>query len=143
MVPNRHDPNKRASALALLPLKLRPDPVTAAYTATGYGTGFVEINAVRYTGSLLVFPESLAPWDVSGPDDIDAESLAVVIAAAPEILIVGTGLRQRFLKPDVLNELLIARIGVEMMDTQAACRTYNILMAEGRKVGAALVIEPG
>lgn len=60
-------------------------------------------------------------------------------ANAPEVLLVGTGGRQQFLRPEVLRPLLAAGIGVEIMDTHAASRTYNILMAEGRRVVVALI----
>jgi uncharacterized protein len=125
-------------------LKLHEDPRTSLNTVTGYGPGFIEINAVRFTGSLVFSPEH-APtaW---GPRDFAAlaeSDFAQLLALAPEIVLLGTGARQRFPRPALYAALTRARIGVEAMDTAAACRTYNILAAEGRRVVAALLQDAG
>jgi uncharacterized protein len=92
-----------------------------------------EINAQRYNYSLIVLPE--APpraWDAPA-SSADEEHFADR-RRRPDVVILGTGERQRFVHPKLTAALTMRRIGVECMDSQAACRTYNILMGEGRKV---------
>lgn len=122
------------------PVKLHTPSIGSLNTVTAYGDGFVEINKRNYAHPVLFYPEGeVAPWPVEAFDAVNAESFDAVVEAAPAVLIVGTGARQRFLHPRVLARLHAARIGVETMDTGAACRTYNVLMSEGRKVAAALL----
>ena len=73
---------------------------------------------------------------------LNAADFSLVCAQKPELFILGTGARQHFPKPEVLKPLIEARIGFEIMDSQAACRTYNILMGEGRQVLAAILLDP-
>jgi Uncharacterized conserved protein len=125
-------------------LKLHSDPASALNTVTAYGEGYVEINRVRFEHAVVFGPEGdVAAWPVSCFEEIDGAAMARVVRPdapqPPEVLLVGTGARQRFLAPALLRPLLKAGIGVEIMDTQAAARTYNILMAEGRRVLAALI----
>jgi uncharacterized protein len=121
-------------------LKLHADPLTHLNTVTAYGPGFVEINKVRHDCNVVVAPESpVTPWPVTGFDALRAEDFAALLDLAPEVVILGTGRRQRFPHPRLTRPLHDARIGIEVMDTPAACRTYNILMAEGRRVVAAVL----
>jgi uncharacterized protein len=116
-------------------LKLHADPLTHLNTVTAYGPGFIEINKVRHSGHLIVSPDApVQPWAVTGFDTLQASDFAALLERAPEIVLLGTGLRQRFTAPRVVAPLTGAGIGVEAMATAAACRTYNILMAEGRRV---------
>lgn len=109
-------------------------------TVTAYGPGWLEVNAQRYGHALLLQPESpVRPWAPSTFDELSAEHFEPVAAAAPEVVLLGTGATQRFPHPRLLASLAARGIGVEAMDTGAACRTYNILMAEGRRVLAALL----
>jgi uncharacterized protein len=113
---------------------------------TGYGDGYVLVNALRHESSILVVPNGpVRPWPVDSPGRIDAARIDALVGELvdlqAEVVLLGTGQRLTFLAPAVLAPLARARIGVEVMDTPAACRTYNILMAEGRKVAAALVVE--
>lgn len=126
-------------------MKLHSDPRPFYNTFTAYGDGYVEVNEVRYTSSVVVMPEGdVIPWPVHRFEDLAEGSFALLAALAPEIVIFGSGQKLRFLHPRLLKELSAKRIGTETMDLFAACRTYNILMAEGRKVAAALLIEaPG
>jgi uncharacterized protein len=78
-------------------------------------------------------------WPVYAFESLSKLDFAPLVAAAPDLVILGTGPRQRFISPGLIGDLLSQRIGVECMDNQAACRTYNILMAEGRKVALALI----
>jgi uncharacterized protein len=122
-------------------MKLHATTTQQYQTVTGYEADSVEINAVRFTHSLIVLPES-APviWPVAGFESLSARDFAPLEAVEPDLVVLGTGLRQRFVAPALISNLLTRRIGVECMDNQAACRTYNILMAEGRKVALALII---
>jgi len=108
---------------------------------TGYGEGYVEVNRARVHASLLVSPERLVTdWPADSIDALTADHLAAIVAMQPEIVLLGTGRAFRFPEPAKLAPLYNAGIGVEVMDTPAACRTYNILMGEGRNVVAALVV---
>jgi len=118
-------------------LKLHASGLTNLNTFTGYGEGFVLINAVRHEGSLIVMPEYLQPWDAA----LEPGDFAALAALKPEVVLLGTGAKIRFPHPRLTSALSQARIGVEVMDNQAACRTYNILMAEERKVAAALLFD--
>lgn len=124
-------------------MKLHATATQQYQTVTGYEDDSVDINAVRFAHSLLVLPEvpPLA-WPVESFDALTEADFAPIEALAPDVVILGTGLRQRFVHPRLLTSLTARRIGVECMDNQAACRTYNILMAEGRKVALALIL-PG
>ena len=108
---------------------------------TGYGEGYVMVNAVRHSRSLVVTPEQLvSDWPVTALAALEPAHLAVLLDLAPEIVLLGTGTRLAFPHPALLAPLAQARIGVEVMDSRAACRTYNILMAEGRRVAAAIIL---
>jgi uncharacterized protein len=122
-------------------LKLHADAPTALNTVTAYGPGFIEINKVRHASAVLLTPDRVEPWAVASFDALDAGDLQRLRALDPEVALLGTGSRQRFPHPRLLRALSEARIGLEVMTTAAACRTYNILMAEGRKVVAALLPE--
>ena len=123
-------------------MKLHSNDTRQYQTVTAYDDAGVEINAVRFAHSLVVLPETEpAPWPVSSFEALTIENFAQIEAASPDVVILGTGKRQRFIHPKLIAALTARRIGVESMDSQAACRTYNILMAEGRKVALALIIE--
>ena len=108
---------------------------------TGYGDGYVAVNHQRYERSIVVSPEVIHDtWSVSAIDEMTAHHITFLIDLAPEILLLGTGARQRFPRAELLKDLMTARIGLEVMDTPAACRTYNILSAEGRDVIAAVLV---
>ena len=107
---------------------------------TGYGAGYVTVNNVRYERSVVVSPQSVSPWPVGAFDELTAADFAFIAALEPEIVIFGTGAVQRFPRPELARALAATRAGVEVMDSKAACRTYNILAAEGRKVAAAILI---
>ena len=108
---------------------------------TGYGEGYVAVNNQRYERSLVVTPEAIHDrWNVTAVDAMGTSELEFLLTLKPEILLLGTGTTHRFPGPASLREFARAQIGVESMDTPAACRTYNILMAEGRNVVAAIVV---
>jgi len=120
-------------------LKLHASGLTSLNTFTGYGANFVLVNAVRYESSLIVMPEALVPWHVGSFAELKAEDFSGLVSMQPEVVLLGTADKLRFPHPSITRKLSDARIGVEVMDLQAACRTYNILMAEERKVAAALL----
>jgi len=122
------------------PLKLHLESASALNTFTGYGEGYVMVNGGRIERSVVVLPERiLADWPAARFDDLMPEHFAMLAGLEREIVLLGTGSRLRFPRAEIVAPLLRAGIGVEVMDLQAACRTYNILMAEQRKVAAALL----
>lgn len=123
-------------------LKLHQDSSGALNTVTGYGADYVEINLQRHAGSIIVMPDSpVVPWPVNAFDALTPELFAMLLPLHPEVVVFGSGERLQFPHPRLTAALSAKRIGVEAMDFKAACRTYNILMAEGRRVAAALLIE--
>jgi uncharacterized protein len=120
-------------------VKLHAPAPSALNTISGYGEGFVTVNGRRHEANLIVMPERLLPWDVAGFDSLTETDFHVFSELNLEILLLGTGPKQRFPHPRLTQALAAKRIGVEAMDLQAACRTYNILMAEERRVAAALL----
>ncbi|HTD03186.1 Mth938-like domain-containing protein [Undibacterium sp.] len=123
-------------------MKLHSTLTQQYQTVTAYDKDSVELNAIRYQHSLVVLPE-VAPvvWPPARFEDLATEHFAQLEATKPDVVILGTGSKQRFVHPKLITVLTEKRIGVECMDNQAACRTYNILMAEGRKVALALILE--
>ena len=107
---------------------------------TGYDADYVAVNHVLYRHPLLVMPTELIPWDVSNFDALNEAAFEHLLTYRPEVVILGTGSALRFPHPSLSRALTAQQIGVEVMDTQAACRTYNILMSEDRRVLAALLV---
>ncbi len=106
---------------------------------TGYGAGYVNVNSQRFERHLIVTPTQIvAEWSVEA--ELGEAALPQVLQLTPQIVLFGTGKILRFPAPSVLKLLIAAKIGYEFMDTQAACRTYNILLEEGRNVVAALLV---
>ncbi len=123
-------------------MKLHLDAGGGLNQFTGYGDGYVSVNGERRTGSVIVMPRGpVSDWAPARFQDLAAEHFRDLAASEMEIVLLGTGQRLRFPRPEITRPLIDARIGVEVMDVPAACRTYNILMAEGRKVAAALVLD--
>lgn len=109
---------------------------------TGYGADHVLINGRRQAGNVAVLPDEVVEhWAGAGYAGLCAADFERLLPLRPEIVLLGTGSQQRFPPPAVLRPLITAAIGYEIMDLGAACRTYNILMAEGRRVVAALVFD--
>jgi uncharacterized protein len=106
-----------------------------------YGNGGFRIAGVAHAGSVVVLPARVAAWAVAAMADITPDSLQIVVDAAPpiELLLVGCGARLLPLPAEVRRALRAAGMAVEPMDTGAACRTYNVLVTEGRRVAAALI----
>ena len=106
-----------------------------------YGNGGFRISGVAHVGSVVVLPARVEPWPIAAAAELVADSLEIVIAAEPrvELLLVGCGVRSALLPSALRRRLRAAGIAVEPMDTGAACRTYNVLVAEGRRIAAALM----
>lgn len=123
-------------------MKLHLQTANETYLFSAYGDDFVAVNGVRHGRSLIVTPKKVFPtWQPVAPDNLGQEHFAELEGLEMEILLLGTGTRQRFPSPRLIHALAQQGIGMEAMDTFAACRTYNILAAEGRKVAAALIID--
>jgi uncharacterized protein len=118
-----------------------PTAPTARNGFTGYGEGYVLVNGARHESSVIVTPEQVLPWQAAGFDALAAGDFEVIAGLDLEILLIGTGSKQRFPHPRLTRALAEKRVGIEAMDLQAACRTYNILMTEGRRIAAALLFK--
>lgn len=109
---------------------------------TGYGEGYVRINDERYETSVIVAAERpVTAWKATRFDALTIADFEALLELQPEIVILGTGERMHFPSPRLTQPLARSHIGFEAMDTRAACRTYNVLMEEGRQVVAAILIE--
>ena len=125
-------------------MKLQPDKSTSL-TINAYGPGWIEVNGQKFTHSLIVssLPGSVpAEWPVAQFEALASTDFDPLAASGAELVIFGSGQRLRFPQPAWLKALVERGIGLETMDTPAACRTYNILAGEGRKVVVALLLEP-
>ena len=122
-------------------MKLQPDK-SEVQTVTAHGPGWVAINNERVEHSVVLGSRGERfEWNCSRFEELDATHFAQLASLGAELVIFGSGRRLRFPQPIWLRPLMARRIGLETMDTQAACRTYNILAQEGREVVAALVLE--
>jgi uncharacterized protein len=120
-------------------VKLHATSAGTANTITAYGDDFVKVNGERRDTSVIVTAQAVKPWTPASFEALCAEDFQPLADLGVEIVVLGTGPRQRFPHPQLTAALSRARIGVEVMDTKAACRTYNILVAEARKVALAVV----
>lgn len=109
-----------------------------------YRPGCVTVNVADYRASLIVLPDRLVgDWPPQAFTDLRREHFEIVAALKPELVVLGTGARPRFPAPALIVPLIEAHIGLEVMGTAAACRTYNILVSEGRNVAGALLMIEG
>ena len=120
-------------------MKLHASSAGGANVINAYGEGYVMVNGERHTASVIVTAAEVREWDAASFETLTPESFDSLKNLGLEIVLLGTGPQQRFPHPRLTAALARAGIGVEVMDTQAACRTYNILVAEERKVAAALL----
>ncbi|MES2633955.1 MAG: Mth938-like domain-containing protein [Pseudomonadota bacterium] len=122
-------------------MKLQPDQ-SDVQTITGYGPGWVGVSGEKITTSvILTSAGDRIEWNASSFDELGSDHFAQIAGVSAEVVIFGSGSRIRFPKAAWLAPLMAKRIGVETMDTAAACRTYNILAQEGRSVAVALLLE--
>jgi uncharacterized protein len=123
-------------------LKLRADRIEGQNAIARHGPGGVIVNGVEHRCSVVVpWEGAVLPWSVDAFTDLAEAHFSRLIELGPELVIFGSGERLRFVHPALMRALMDRRIGVETMDTAAACRTYNVLLAEGRSVVAALLFE--
>lgn len=124
-------------------MKLHPESSNADFVISAHGPGFVEVNRERFeTGVAVGAAQPPRPWGVDGFAALAAADFAALLEPRPELVLIGTGTAQRFPSPALLRPLIEAGIGFEIMSTAAACRTYNILVGEGRRALAALIVDP-
>lgn len=122
-------------------MKLHLSQAAGRNLVTAYGPGYVSVNHQRYEHSLIIMPEELdAEWAPASFAELQPEHLLPLIDRNLEVVIIGTGPTLRFPRPEILRPLMQAHVGFEVMDVQAACRTYNILVDEDRRVAAALLM---
>ena len=123
-------------------MKLHSTATAGLLAITAYDAGSIAVNGRPLTKSFLLMPQRLIEeWPPVSFDSLTEADLQAVADLNCPVVLLGTGARQRFPAPVLMRPLIERRIGVEVMDSYAACRTYNILMAEGRDVAAALIIE--
>jgi uncharacterized protein len=120
-------------------VKLHASSPGSLNAITGYGDDYVMVNGARRDSSVVVLPQRIVSWEATSFDALTAAHFAFLKDLEAEIVLLGTGARQRFPHPSLTAALGEAGIGLEVMDLQAACRTFNILAAEARKVAAALL----
>ena len=122
---------------------MKMEPVVSGYNTviSAYGNGGFTVAGERRSGSVLLMPESVAPWTVTDFDNLTVESLDTITENSEdiELLIVGTGDRPALLSPDLREHFKSRGVSIEAMATGPACRTYNVLLAEHRLVAAALI----
>ena len=122
-------------------MKFALDPLEHGYTVKAYEPGWIQINKEKYHASILLMPGLLVPdWSVREAGQITSRHLLDLARYEPQVLLLGTGKRQEMLRPEVFAPIMELGIGFEVMTTGAACRTYNVLLSEDRRVLAALII---
>ncbi len=125
-------------------MKFQPDVLAGTNVITRHDADALWVGNQRFTHSLLVpWQGTVLPWAPARPEDLEAGHFEAILALQPELVIFGSGPRLKFVSPALLRALIERRIGVETMDTPAACRTYNVLVSEGRSAVAALLLAPG
>ncbi len=122
-------------------MQLTLDSNQGVFTIRSYEPGTIQVNDSLIHNSIIITPtEIINPWKPQSLSELSAQDFLPILKFAPEIFLLGTGEHQHFPSPLVLQELYKQQIGVEVMDTGAACRTYNVLMSESRNVVVALLI---
>jgi uncharacterized protein len=122
-------------------VKLHASSASGANTITAYGDDYVAVNGARRDRNVIVTAGEVRDWSATDFAHLSPEHFAELAQLGVEIVLLGTGSRQRFPHPRLTAALGAAHIGLEVMDTKAACRTYNILVAEERRVALALLFE--
>jgi len=123
-------------------MKFQPDHLDGVNAISKLEAGRVWVHGTPFAWSVLVpWRGEARPWPVASVDQLQAVHFAAIVDFAPELVVFGSGASHRFVSPALYRALIERRIGVETMDTAAACRTFNVLVHEGRKVLGAFVIE--
>lgn len=122
-------------------MKLQPDRIEGVNVVSNLAGDTVSINGVAYRSSIVVpWQGQVAPWAEGGFDTLRADHFEQLVTLRPELVIFGSGARLRFPPTALWRALIDQRIGFETMDTAAACRTYNVLVSEGRRAVTALLL---
>ena len=122
-------------------MKFTQDSPGSELVFSDYDDHSVTINEQRHTNSLIVFPDSLhEKWDAGDVADLTIENFDLVQQRRPDIIILGTGVKQIFPSVELRRQLAASRLQLEVMNNAAACRTYNLLVSEDRDVAAAIII---
>ena len=122
-------------------MKLHLNSADGQNAITGHGDGYVAVNRQQITQSLIVMPAQLiSPWIIADPAAVALGDFSALLELGPELVVFGSGRSFRFPDQRIMAAFSQRRIGFEVMDTPAACRTYNVLMGEGRNVAAALLV---
>lgn len=122
-------------------MKFAQENLNEGYVITAYESAYIAINGKNFHSSLILQQVRMEPaWPLTDIDQLATPHIKQILDFDPELVIIGTGARLAFPTVDVYAELVRRRIGVEFMDTGAACRTYNILSAEGRNVVAGIIL---
>ena len=125
----------------ILSVKLQLSVPTAPHSIAAYGDGYVVVNGVRHETNVIVLPDRVVAWRIAGFDALAIGDFEMLAGLGMDMVLLGTGARLRFPNPALVRPFAAARIGLDVMDLQAACRTYNVLLAEARKVAAALLMQ--
>ena len=124
-------------------MKFQPDRAEGVNIITRHDASSIWVGSTRFDHSLLVPSQgSVVAWPPREVAELTAAHFEQALELAPELVIFGSGARLQFVSPALQRCLIERRIGIETMDTAAACRTYNVLASEGRKVLAALLLAP-
>lgn len=123
-------------------MKLHQSHTAGLNVFTAYGEGYVAVNNEKHHKNLILLPDTIIQdWSNATVETLAETDMQKLLELGTEIILLGTGNRLRFPSGALLRPFAPAGIGLEVMDLQAACRTYNILVAEGRKVAAALLFD--
>ena len=122
-------------------MKFAQDQINSTYLIEAYETGFIQVGNTEFRHNLLLMPNRLREaWNINGMDDLSEDALGQLTSHEPDVILIGSGAVQQFPHPALFLPLIEAGIGYEIMPTHAACRTYNILLSEDRRVLAALIV---
>lgn len=122
-------------------MELHLDTGEGFYQIRAYGKGFIQVNEEKIQHSIIVTPEKLIDWPPRSIAELKDTHLLSILALQPSIVLLGTGEKLHFPDPALLHGFYSKKIGIEIMNNAAACRTYSVLMAEGRNVAVALLID--
>lgn len=121
-------------------MKITLDNADNSTRILSYGEGHIVVNEETISYPVIIDSSGYRPWSIGGIDDLNKEQVHEAILNLPEILLLGTGKNHRFPPMEVMVWLNEKRIGLEVMDTAAACRTYDVLISEGRNAAAAMLM---
>jgi uncharacterized protein len=125
------------------PLKFQPDTLDGVNNITRYDVDSLRVNADLHTASVLVpWVGQARAWNATRVEDLTPAHFEALLEFDPEVVIFGSGSKLKFVSPALYRSLIARRIGVETMDSGAACRTYTVLANEGRRVVAAILLTP-